>query len=462
MLFQIQKELIHKKNSHVLQTLERDVSQYNKLKKDYVRLSVSAQKKLTNQLKIYLLLLSDLHNDLTFSVQLIQVHSYQDIKEDSIRLILGRIFSKLSYKNKVIEYFLPLLESGKLTASDLEILYQDLFGIARHNDCERVLQYALNHYPEDLGWKIEALTYQVLLDHRYPQNKEHITGNLNYIYNRCHTANEYDRIAICYFEARDFDKGVNAYDAALKNLNSIEKEEIKLPFNSAKCRDAMDDIVIRLEQENIKPFPIAGSLLGLFRDGKFMNYDKDADLGVFVESDEEIFEIVSKLCKAPQFLAPNMLNNSKESQHWNVPIIDIEKDVGVDLFFFYRKPTQIEFGVYTTSSVVKWAFKPFELTRQTLAGKEYWLPENIEQHLVEMYGENWREPIEVWDSLLNCPNLTPDSQCGSIYYGLMRLSKALREGKTKKALNYYQTLTTKWGMSFSPEAKENIQRLLKN
>jgi len=32
--------------------------------------------------------------------------------------------------------------------------------------------------------------------------------------------------------------------------------------------------------------------------------------------------------------------------------------------------------------------------------------------------------------------------------------------KTKKALNYYQTLTTRWGMRFSAAAEMNIGKLL--
>ncbi len=42
----------------------------------------------------------------------------------------------------------------------------------------------------------------------------------------------------------------------------------------------------------------------------------------------------------------------------------------------------------------------------------------------------------------------------------MRLGIALQAGKTQKALNYYETLTTKWGMRFSAEAEGNVRKLL--
>jgi hypothetical protein len=42
----------------------------------------------------------------------------------------------------------------------------------------------------------------------------------------------------------------------------------------------------------------------------------------------------------------------------------------------------------------------------------------------------------------------------------LRLSEALQKNKTKKTLNYYQTLTTKWGMRFSPEEEGNVRTLL--
>lgn len=460
MLFQIQKELVHQKNPNVLKAIEHDVSQYKKLKKEYVRLSENAQKQLTAQFLVFLLLVAIAHNDMDFARQLIYTHDYEKIGTAGAKLALGRFFNKLEHCIKVIKCFLPLFDEEKLQSSDLVILFRHLFERARHKDCHRVIEYVLKHYPNNFGWEIEVLDYQIKINHLYPTPKEIIAEKLKSLYQRCKTSEEYYRIADCFYKAGYFKDAVNMFDISLQKAVSKPTMEHSALFDSSKCLESMNEIIAILELNDIKPFPIAGSLLGLVRDGKFMEYDKDADVGIFVNDYDEIFKIVSKICDEPRFISSMMINYSKESHAWNVALLDAVNGTTIDLFFFYRQPTLIEYGVYTICGTLKWTFKPFELTRQSLVGREYWLPENIEEHLFEMYGDSWREPIEAWDSLLNCPNLTVDSQSVAIYYGLMRLHNALHDGKTKKALNYYQQLTSRWGMRFSVEAENNIRKLL--
>jgi hypothetical protein len=222
----------------------------------------------------------------------------------------------------------------------------------------------------------------------------------------------------------------------------------------------MDKIIDILEEINIQVFPIAGSLLGLYRDGKFMDHDKDADVGIFIQNYEEVFNIVSRICRHERFAAPDMVKDSKESNLWNVAVYDEENNTAVDLFFFYRELNHHEFGIYTPCGVLKWGFTSFKLIRSTLAGREYWLPDNIEQYLVDMYGDDWRLPVKVWDSLVVCPNLLPSSRTAVVYYALMRLYSAIEANKKEKANHYFELLVNRWEMNFSPEAIINIKQFL--
>jgi hypothetical protein len=459
MLFKIQKELIQNRNMKLSLEVETDISKYKRLKKEYEKLPATAKQKLTPQFQVYLLLLANSHNDLQFGTQLFLKHNYENIKDATAQLALGRFYAKCGQRNKVINLLLPLLDEKELQASDLEVLFMNLFEIAQHGDCERVLQYALENYPNDLGWKIEALTYQIMLSHRYPQNQEDIVNNLKYLYPRCQTANEYNRMAICLLIAGYFDDGLKTFDLSLQKIEPAFSVEKTLPFDSSKCRESMDEIIDILAINEIKAFPVFGSLLGLVRDGKFMEYDKDADIGIFVNHYDEVYKVALLLCELPKFLAPAMLNDSKESHFWNLPIWDVERNVGVDLFFFHRQESHFEAGLHDAGGIFKWQFMPFELVQRDLAGKTYWLPNNTEQHLTELYGD-WLQPVEVWDSLVNCPNIALTSKPVVFFYGLKRLYDALNEGKGKKALNYYQTLTARWGMQFSEDADRNIKKLL--
>lgn len=460
MLFQIQKELVHQKNPNVLKAIEQDIVQYRKLKKSYLRLTIKAQQQLTNQFLAYLLLISMVHNDLSFAQKMVSTYDFESFGIPAAKLALGRFYSKLGHCIKVIDFFLPLFDEGKLNSADLSILFTHLFERARHKDCHRVVKYVTENYPNNFGWELEVLDYQLKINHLYPTPKEVITEKLKSLYPRCQTSEEYYRMGDCFYKAGYFKDAVNLFDIALQKVTMIPSSSHRELFNSSKCLEGMNDVIDILELHEIKPFPIAGSLLGLVRDGKFMDYDKDADIGIFVNSYEEIFKIVSIICESPRFIASMMINFPKESHLWNVAIMDALTGASIDLFFFYEKTNYIEFGVYTTCGTLKWTFKPFTLTRQILVDKHYWLPENVEQHLIEMYGNEWKEPIEAWDSLLNCPNLTIDSQNVAICFGLKRLHNALHDNKLKKAVNYYETLTKRWGMRFSPEADMNIQKLL--
>lgn len=453
MLFQIQKELIQKKNTKLLEAAKCDTSKYEKLKKEYKKLSLPAQQHLSDQLKVYLLRLAISVDDLTFIKLLVDNHSYDKIETPEAKIACGLVYSNIKEHQKVVEFLFPLYE--KLNSSELTRLYESLFSVARHQDCEKVLEFAVKRY-DTLGWEIAFLNFQI----KVGKHKEFIADRLKTLYQQCKTTEEYSRIADCFYKAGYFKDAVNMFDIALQKMTqpkSIYKENYL--FDSSRCLVTMNEVIDILKKNGIEAFPAFGSLLGLVRDGKLMDYDKDADVGIFVNSYDEIFKIVSILCKEPQFKSPEMINEPKESHVWNVPIHNAAKSTSVDLFFFYKQPTHFETGVYTACGILKWGFSPFELIQHSLAGKTYLIPNNFEQHLTELYAD-WREPVEVWDSLLNCPNLIPTSQPVVIYYGLLRLWTALYEGKTKKALNYYQSLTTRWGMKFSMKTEENIKKLL--
>jgi tetratricopeptide (TPR) repeat protein len=466
MLFQIQKELVQNKKFKFSKLVESDPKKYIQLKQEYAKLSDNDKQKISEILQVFLLLLASKKKDFLFIEFLRLTYHYEKSEKIAVKKALGYFYGECDSFIKSVEYLLPLFDAKQLTEhNDLVMLVKALAKLGMHNNVRRVLEFALEKFPDNLSWKMEALNYQILIASLKEDAKDFqtIANNLNYLYKRCQQSEHYSMVATSFYQIGKYDEFIKIFDLAFQTFlpeDQKKEEGAKIPFNSALCRETMDELIDILEGDGIRPFPIAGSLLGLFRDGKFMEHDKDADIGIFINNYEEIFEMVSKICKVPKFTAPDMVNRPKESRCWNVAIYDDSRNMVVDLFFFHSESTYSKFGVYTSIGIVKWAFTPFELERKILAGKEYWLPENIEQHLVEMYGENWREPIEVWDSLLNCPNLTLDSQPAAIYFGLMRLWDSLKKRKTKKALNYYETLTTKWGMFFSVEAKENIERLL--
>jgi len=461
MLFKIQKDLQQKNTWQEIQEVKCDIFYYKKLKKAYFKLPVFAKEnRLTAPIKIFLLLAAVEKEDIAFACELIKTFDYDAIETTSAKLALGRFYATQNNRKTTLSYLLPLFDAQKLGELDLITLFTELLEMAMYQDCDRVIQFALKTYPDRLSWKIQALRYQIDVAHLYPKNKQFIVNNLNYLFVRCQSEVEYFYMGGCFFAAGYFDDAVKMFDLALQKFIFTEKiNDHKQPFDSSLCLASMNEIIDVLAQQQITAFPVFGSLLGLVRDGKFMDYDKDADLGIFVESYEQVFNLVSKLCELDKFSAPCMIKEPKESHLWNVAIFDGVNGTAIDLFFFHKQPTHFETGIYTACGILKWEFMPFKLVPKELAGRTYLVPDNYEAHLTQLY-ENWREPVEVWDSLLNCPNLMQTSRNVTIFYGLIRFYEALTQNKIKKALNYYQTLTTRWGMRFSPEANDNLNKLM--
>ena len=460
MLAKIQKELVQKKTRQMQLLIESDISNYRKLKNEYEKLPKTKQQNLSNEFKVYLLWAAAGYDDIAFADTLILTHDYEKIETVDEKRTLGRFYEKFSMTKKIIDHFLPLFNQEKLDINDTLTLFKNLYKRAMHQDCQRVIQYAQNNYSENLAWNLEILKYQIDTQHIYPAHKDIVLPNLKYLYPKCTTASEYLQIAICFYSAGYFNDSLNMLDAALQrvipNVNYMEKNL----FNSTQCLESMNEIIDILANINIKAFPVGGSLLGLVRDGKFMDFDKDADIGIFVNNYDDIFKIVSTICQVPKFIAPGMVNNPKEAHLWNVGIEDTERSSAVDLFFYYKQSTHIENGIYTGCGMLKWSFTPFELVEQTLAGKKYWTPDNTSQYLTDLYG-NWKIPVKIWDSLVDCPNLMESSQSIIIYYGLTRFYESLSKNKIEKSLNYYKKLTEKWGIAFSPKTDVHIKKLLK-
>lgn len=462
MLQQIQKELIKNKTFKFAIQVEEDFEKYLKLKQEYEQLPALAKQKLSDQLKVFLFLNAYNKDDLFFAAYLVMTHDYDKFEQSAVKLTLGRFYSKIGRHKPTIDYLLPLFEKRELEKNDVGVLYSALSKMGMHRHCEQVLSFTVENYPDDLQWKIEAVNHQITMDliKDVSENQNVIMGNLNYLSKHCKTSKDYITLAASFYQVNNIDEFLKLSNLALETVAlDTEKEVAKPDFDSALCRETMEEMLDILDTNEIKAFPIGGSLLGLYRDGKFMDYDKDADIGIFIRHYEDVFKIVSILCKVPKFTATAMVNKPKASHLWNVAIYDSERNVMVDLFFFHREAEQVVEGVHTNYGILKWAFTPFELVQKELAGKVYWVPENVELFLTELY-DDWRKPVEVWDSLIDCPNLLPSSQPVVVYYGLMRLWEALQKNKTVKALNYYQKLTTRWGMKFSAEADANIRKLL--
>lgn len=461
-LFKIQNALKNKNKKSLLASIEKDKKKYNALKKEYI--SLRDKKRLSsvnNQFIVYFFLNAVTHGDLEFAYILKNYHKIDDIDSIGTKIALGRFYHNTNFHKKAVDYYLPIFKdsSKKLDFYDTHRLFISCFEMAMFKDCEAILKYALDAFPDIRLWKYEALKYQILTSHIYPEQKKHIVNNLNYMVKQVVDVSDTLYMASSFYNAGYYQQSFNMFDKYFTMVTTDVTVDIKKHlFKSQNTLDSMNEIIDLLEEIDTISFPIGGSLLGLVRDGKLFDHDKDADIGIFVDSYEEVYKIVSHLCKLDKFSAPSIVRNPKEFSMWNVAIFDMERNAAVDLFFFYKKENHYEQGLYTKCAVLKWVFQPFELKKEILAGKEYYVPEDYENWLTQLFG-NWKETVVVWESLINCPNITKDSQVAVIYYALQKLTKAIEERSLKKFDNIYKSVSTKWNFKFSKEADDNLKKI---
>lgn len=132
-----------------------------------------------------------------------------------------------------------------------------------------------------------------------------------------------------------------------------------------------------------------GTLLGFYRDGDFIGYDKDTDLCVNINS-----------------LDKNLLEEFKNKGFKIVRVFGRHHDgfeialsrIGVktDLFFFYKNDDKWYHSAYKNGKKFDFVYDPFGLKETVFKGHSFMTPENIEHYLSQKYGEDWRVPKKKW------------------------------------------------------------------
>lgn len=137
-----------------------------------------------------------------------------------------------------------------------------------------------------------------------------------------------------------------------------------------------------------------GTLLGFYRENDFIGHDTDTDVCVNIQSLNS--ELLNTLTNN-DFIIKHKFGRLRDG----FEIALTRNGVKTDLFFFYKGKDKWYHSVYANFSRIDtvkydYIFKPFELKETIFLGHSFITPKNIEEVIIQQYGENWREPIKEW------------------------------------------------------------------
>jgi glycerol-3-phosphate cytidylyltransferase len=154
------------------------------------------------------------------------------------------------------------------------------------------------------------------------------------------------------------------------------------------CSDAVD----LLSKEGLEVFANSGTLLGLVREGAFLEHDNDIDLGVILEAQTEKDAAEEWITLCEKLIAQGLAQSRSE---WSKVTLKLDAVLGfgVDLFpAWISADDSVYVYPHTYGNLTKSQLFPFKTHGDT--GLK--MPADSKAMLASNYGDDWRVPNEGW------------------------------------------------------------------
>ena len=201
-------------------------------------------------------------------------------------------------------------------------------------------------------------------------------------------------------------------DNNFSNLASIitngESLSIEYDFNYRKTRrngKVMDIGVARenlkllkrvFDNNNIKFFLVCGTCLGAVRNGDFIPYDTDTDIGVYRKDKLKIASVIKELNEVG--LIP--IRATQDDSLLTLMRDDEYIDIG-----FFRKTIDSKGNISWNSDNNPVAGDHFDcLSEIEFIGEKFFVPSDVKNYLKKIYGVTWKIPIK---EIPNTSNYSP-------------------------------------------------------
>lgn len=220
-----------------------------------------------------------------------------------------------------------------------------------------------------------------------------------------------------------------------KKKHQSDRENL---FSSGQAEQLLWATCANLALHEIQAFPYAGTLLGIVRHGALLDFDKDLDIAVWVES---LDVCCTELEKNGWVKVKTGIDYSNYRDY-----VHAETGITLDVCGLAHSDEQQIVGGFSLPDYSEAyqrvsVFPIFELvTRETAAG-QVWFPRQPEIILSAFYGD-WRTPNPNWDTVVSALNLEKFTllvRC----YAYYRLLQHWLAGDLAKAWCYTQQIALK-------------------
>ncbi|PXW86024.1 cytidyltransferase-like protein [Nitrosomonas sp. Nm84] len=297
-----------------------------------------------------------------------------------------------------------------------ELLLQarDLISAGKLNDADRILEPLKNDYPlsQDVArlWCSLAMRTDRAVD--VPAYAAKIYAHVQSDFHKAHWAHV---LGTAYFILLDLSAAHDHFVRALDHLLVLAKAG-KIPPHreKKKTRRSGENIFVSGEAEQllwttcaqlaklgIPAFPYAGTLLGLVRNGRLLDFDKDLDIAVWMES----WDACCAALEQAGWVRPSTMRIDYANYR---DYVHPELGVTLDVCGLQARGQQLVGGFslpdyppdYQRVSV----FPRFDLVQRSTDYGPAWFPQQPETILTAFYGD-WRTPNPHWDTVISARNL---------------------------------------------------------
>lgn len=203
-----------------------------------------------------------------------------------------------------------------------------------------------------------------------------------------------------------------------KRSNSFYDERRELFRKEGFC--ALKEFVCCMEDVNIPFWLEFGTLLGAYRDGDFIPNDLDIDIGAHLSDARRIYYALTqrgfKLVREFHVVGENGLEQTYEYH-----------GVTLDVMYFFEYKNQYwcngvafpsKWGKLVQVPVTAHWFKPFGISFMVFKGIRVPIPDNVEEHLIEIFGNGFRVYDPDFPGDLNKKKYPFDEKCawGIVHY----------------------------------------------